>query len=113
MNAKHLCQTDSHYTPKVYLDAVREVLGGVDLDPASSETANETVQATNYFTEDQDGLSQRWYGNVFCNPPGGKRNNQSLPKLFWQKLFAFQNSIDHAIFFSFLDWAVTDDPKLY
>lgn len=98
MNAKHLCQTDSHYTPKIYLDAVREVLGGVDLDPASSETANETVQATNYFTEEQNGLAQRWSGNVFCNPPGGRLDNKSIPKLFWQKLMDSRNSIDHAIF---------------
>jgi hypothetical protein len=33
------------YTPERYLDLAREVLGTIDLDPASSEIAQETVRA--------------------------------------------------------------------
>jgi ParB family chromosome partitioning protein len=57
------------YTPPEYLDAARKVLGTIDLDPASSDTAQERVQATTYFTEDDDGLSKPWAGRVFMNPP--------------------------------------------
>jgi len=48
------------YTPEKLVGAARTVLGGIDLDPASSEEANKTVKATRYFTEADDGLSQPW-----------------------------------------------------
>ena len=57
------------YTPGFIIDAARDVLGAIDLDPASSEIANRTVQAAHYFTVDEDGLAQPWKGRVFMNPP--------------------------------------------
>lgn len=57
------------YTPRPYLDAAITVMGGIDLDPASSEPAQEHVRASSYFTREDDGLTQRWYGRVFLNPP--------------------------------------------
>lgn len=57
------------YTPKEILDAAREVFGEIDLDPASSELANEKVGAKKFFSVDDDGLSQDWSGRVWLNPP--------------------------------------------
>jgi hypothetical protein len=57
------------YTPSEYIDAVREAMGSIDCDPASSALANETVQATEFFTETDNGLAQQWRPNVFLNPP--------------------------------------------
>lgn len=57
------------YTPPRILDAVRACMGRIDLDPASSDVANRTVQATCYYTLADDGLAQSWSGNVFLNPP--------------------------------------------
>lgn len=57
------------FTPAAYVEAAREVLGRIDLDPASCEAANRTVQARAYFSAEDDGLAQDWHGRVFCNPP--------------------------------------------
>ena len=57
------------YTPPRFIDAARLVLGAISLDPASSAVANETVQATNYYSSEDDGLSKQWSGNVWMNPP--------------------------------------------
>src|SRR5271169_5859416 len=47
----------------------REVMGWIDLDPASSDHAQKTVQAKKFFTTADDGLKQEWHGRVFLNPP--------------------------------------------
>jgi phage N-6-adenine-methyltransferase len=57
------------YTPRRYLDAAVEVMGQIDLDPASSLPAQEHVKAKSYFTIEDDGLRQQWRGRVFLNPP--------------------------------------------
>lgn len=70
------------YTPAPIVEAARDVMGTIDLDPASDAIANEVVRATRYFTEDDRSLKQSWIGNVFLNPPGG------LVRPFWRHLMA-------------------------
>jgi phage N-6-adenine-methyltransferase len=65
----HLTGQVEWYTPPTYLDSARQVMGGFDVDPASSQVAQEQVRATSYFTRDDDGLAQPWTGKVWCNPP--------------------------------------------
>jgi|GEM_PF-2287516 len=57
------------YTPQIYADAAREVMGTIDTDPASSETANGIIKARQYFTIEDDGRKQTWAGNIWMNPP--------------------------------------------
>jgi ParB family chromosome partitioning protein len=57
------------YTPSNLIDCARSFLGAIDLDPASSALANETVRAMTWYGVEQDGLAQRWHGRVWMNPP--------------------------------------------
>lgn len=59
------------YTPPQYIELAREALGAIDLDPASSDKAQETVKARQYYTAADDGLSKEkeWRGRVYLNPP--------------------------------------------
>ena len=66
-------ETNEWYTPGEHIEAARRVLGTIDLDPASSLKANQTVQAARIYTQDDDGLNQPWKGRLWLNPPyGGK-----------------------------------------
>jgi len=57
------------YTPVEFIGAAREVMGSIDTDPASSAIANKTVKASRFFTKEDDGLTKKWAGNVWMNPP--------------------------------------------
>jgi len=75
-----------YYSPIKFIEASREVMGSIDLDPASSEIANTRVMADEYynlrmrFFQDKKeglrnladingGLDRDWYGNVWMNHP--------------------------------------------
>jgi ParB family chromosome partitioning protein len=60
---------DEWYTPAEYIERVRRVLGGIDLDPASNPQAQQIVQAKQYFSKVDDALAQVWRGRVWLNPP--------------------------------------------
>src|SRR4051794_17958061 len=50
------------YTPAAYVEAARGVLGGIDLDPATSDHAQRTVRAAAYHTAETDGVAHPWRG---------------------------------------------------
>lgn len=68
-----LSQSDQNdwRTPRKFLDAARAVMGTIDLDPATSVEANETVGAAEFYTEADNGLAKPWKGCVWLNPPYG------------------------------------------
>ena len=63
------------YTPEKYTELVREVLGDIDLDPASCSEANTKVNAHVYYSaaEGRNGLREPWPGRVYLNPPYGRK----------------------------------------
>ncbi len=92
-NPLHSKESPEWGTPIDYIEAARLTMGGIDLDPASSEEFNKTVQAVRYFDKESNGLEQSWAGNVFINSPGGLVNE------FWQKLISefLDDNINQAI----------------
>jgi hypothetical protein len=81
-NALHSKKSVCWGTPQWIIESARRLLEGqIHLDPASSPEFNERVQALMIYTEQDDGLSQPWAGNVFCNPPGGKGKVEA----FWRR----------------------------
>lgn len=64
-----------YYTPPFIIEAARSVMGGIDLDPASSAKANEAVKADRFYSEQESGLVRPWLGKVWMNHPFGRGTN--------------------------------------
>ena len=73
-HVSHNSVENEWYTPSKFIEAARTVMGSIDLDPASCELAQQTVQAGQYFTIDDNGLNKEWHGNVWLNPPYSKES---------------------------------------
>lgn len=114
-NAKHSKGSAEHYTPIEYVDAARDTMGDIDLDPASCEHVNEAiVEAATFYDAQSNGIAHKWDGRVFLNPPGGLIlpnglaapegvRGESSAKVWWFKLaseFALGN-VEAAIFVGF------------
>jgi phage N-6-adenine-methyltransferase len=58
--------SDDYYTPKWVFDAL-----GIefDIDVASPPEGPWNTPCKSFFTQEDDGLSQKWEGTVFMNPP--------------------------------------------
>ena len=91
------------YTPKEYIEAARKVMGTIDLDPASCEIANKIVQAKTFYTAEDNGLLNPWFGNVWLNPPYsadliGKFAEKAAKKEYKQAIILVNNATETAWF---------------
>ena len=69
-HVSHNSGENEWYTPAEFIAAARQVLGHIELDPASSPIANQTVQAAHYYTKEDDALTKDWIAEtVWMNPP--------------------------------------------
>jgi len=60
---------DDYYTPLEIVAAMHDLFGRPDLDPASHVDANRHIKASRFFSKQDNGLDQTWYGKVWVNPP--------------------------------------------
>jgi len=94
-------------TPTHVLSLARQVLGTIDLDPASDFDGNERVLASRWYGPGSpffgDGLTSYWYGRVFLNPPGDRIGRASGPAEWWTKLVSEYDAghVTEAIFVGF------------
>ncbi|MEH1787534.1 MAG: hypothetical protein V7L23_18655 [Nostoc sp.] len=102
--------SQEHYTPPHIVKMAREVLGGIDLDPCSSDLANRVVRASVHITSQQDGIKSAWRKqfwnqgvSVWCNPPGSRHIKPSLPMQFWEKLCkeVAKGNVSHALYLAY------------
>ncbi len=68
------------FTPPFIIEAAREVMGRIDLDPASCEEANAIVKAERYYNEIENGLLMSWYSEtlgrtLWLNHPFNRKTN--------------------------------------
>jgi ParB family chromosome partitioning protein len=113
-NILHSSESVEHYTPPTIADMARAAMGGIDLDPASCESANRLVRARQYYTEEHNGLKGPWQfsTSVFLNPPGGSLTDPEQRKrwqtksravAWWRKLSEEhdEDRVEKAVFLAF------------
>lgn len=80
VNSSQLINQDSGnfewYTPLEIVYMAAEVMGGINLDPFSSEVANEDIMAHSFYHKDNNGLTHDWHGNVWMNHPFSREMNK-------------------------------------
>ena len=81
MAVHYSSESPEHYTPPVIIEAALACLGEIDLDPCSNSHETPNVPASKHYTSEDDGLSQRWCGRVYMNPPYGRKIRGWVSKL--------------------------------
>lgn len=76
-----------YFTPPAIIEAARQVMGWIDLDPASSEKANKIIKAGKIYTIEDDGLSHQWFGNIWLNHPFGRGLNDKWIKYLFNEAY--------------------------
>lgn len=70
-------KSEEHETPEGFFNFLNWAYGPFDLDPAATA---ENTKGKAFFTKEDDGLRQRWFGRVYVNPPYGRNIGQWIGK---------------------------------
>lgn len=82
-------KTVEWFTPPYLIEMAREVLGGIDLDPASCWLPQtKWIRANRFYTESEGGLQfDSWNATtVWLNPPYGKTRGKSNQGIWTERL---------------------------
>jgi len=93
-------QSQDWYTPPYIIEMVRDVLGWIDLDPASDKVPQEWIRANRIFTKTDrwkgDGLTESWRAiTVFLNPPYGKSVDGQSNQALWSGLMQAEYQLEN------------------
>ncbi len=69
-------------TPQDVFDHYNQLFN-FQLDVCASEENNKCV---NFYSKDDDGLKQHWYGRNWMNPPYGRQISKWVEKAWWESL---------------------------
>jgi len=69
MNVHFSSATDLWSTPQDTFDKLNSEFGGFELDVCAT---TENAKCVQYYTKEVDGLSQKWVGKCWMNPPYGR-----------------------------------------
>ena len=61
-----------YFTPCEIVNAAREAMGDIDLDPASHWGANKEHKIPHYYDRTTSAFDNPWFGRVWLNPPYGE-----------------------------------------
>jgi phage N-6-adenine-methyltransferase len=79
MNDVHFSSaTDMWETPQLFFDVWNKEFN-FDLDVCATD---ENAKCAHYYTKKNDGLSKRWTGTVWMNPPYGKEISKWMKKAY-------------------------------
>ena len=81
------------YTPEYIITAARIAMGSIDMDIASSDMAQQIVQAKEYYTAETNGLDKPLHGNIWLNPP----YSSDLVDKFISKMVDERDNYDQAV----------------
>lgn len=70
-------QSVEWYTPPNIINLVKQVMDTIHIDPASSDRAQQWIDAETYYTARDNGLIKPWRGNLWLNPPYGSKNHRT------------------------------------
>lgn len=101
----HSSNSNEWFTPVPIIEAARQLMGGIDLDPASCAEANQRIRAGTYFDELENGLwvknitgqvfPRHWYGKVFLNPPYGWNEHHESNQDVWSSRLIGEYNTGH------------------
>ena len=83
MNIHFSSKSDMWSTPQDFFDAVSAEYGPFDLDVCAT---SENAKCAHYFTVVEDGLTQKWWGTVWMNPPYGRAISKWVRKAYESSL---------------------------
>lgn len=69
-------------TPQEFFDKLNSEFG-FNLDPCATK---ENAKCSKFYTREDDGLSKKWEGSVFMNPPYGKEIARWMKKAYESSL---------------------------